>query len=149
MISPWAAPPPAWLWLSRRPPPSPSLPTTRRRIPRRRRGRPPGRTGTSASWPSGLRGITPRGPSLGDPWTAQAYCRTGRAGSVVGGGRGTEKQRRAGKQLAVHSLSARSDRRFKDTRSIISRDREVRDAERVCIRAMRIVVYNVIYSLLL
>ena len=43
----------------------------------------------------------------------------------------------------------RSDRRFKDTRSIISRDREVRDAERVCIRAIRIVVYHVIYFLLL
>ena len=52
-------------------------------------------------------------------------------------------------QLVVHSLSARSDRRFKDTRSIISRDREVCDAERVCIRAIRIVVYNVIYFLLL
>ena len=52
-------------------------------------------------------------------------------------------------QLVVHSLSARSDRRFKDTRSIISRDPEVCDAERVCIRAIRIVVYNVIYFLLL
>ena len=71
------------------------------------------------------------------------------AGSVVGGGRGAEKQRQAGMQLVVHSLSARSDRRFKDTRSIISRDPEVCDAERVCIRAIRIVVYNVIYFLLL
>ena len=44
-------------------------------------------------------------------------------------------------QLAVQLLSARSDRRCGDTRTIISLDREVSDAERVCIRAMRIVVY--------
>ena len=44
-------------------------------------------------------------------------------------------------QLAVQLLSARSDRRCRDTRTIISLDREVSDAERVCIRAMRIVVY--------
>jgi hypothetical protein len=52
-------------------------------------------------------------------------------------------------QLAVHSPSARSDRRFRDKRTIISRGREVHDAEQVCIRAMRIVMYNVIYFLLL
>ena len=52
-------------------------------------------------------------------------------------------------QLAVQMLSARSDRRCRDTRTIISLDREVSDAERVCIRAMRIVVYNVIYFLFL
>ena len=56
---------------------------------------------------------------------------------------------RAGMQLAVQLLSARSDRRCRDTRTIISFDREVSDAERVCIRAMRIVVYNVIYFLFL
>ena len=62
---------------------------------------------------------------------------------------GKEKHQRAGMQLAVHSPSARSDRRFRDKRTIISRDREVHDAEQVCIRAMRIVMYNVIYFLLL
>ena len=55
----------------------------------------------------------------------------------------------AGMQLAVQLLSARSDRRCGDTRTIISLEREVSDAERVCIRAMRIVVYNVIYFLFL
>ena len=72
-----------------------------------------------------------------------------RAGNVSGGVRRTEKHRRAGMQLAVQLLSARSDRRCGDTRTIISLDREVSDAERVCIRAMRIVVYNVIYFLFL
>ena len=60
-----------------------------------------------------------------------------------------ESSGRAGMQLAVQLLSARSDRRCRDTRTIISFDREVSDAERVCIRAMRIVVYNVIYFLFL
>ena len=58
-----------------------------------------------------------------------------REGSVSGGGRGTEQHRRAGMQLAVQSPSARSDRCFRDTRTIISRDSGVRDTERVCIRA--------------
>ena len=74
---------------------------------------------------------------------------------MSGGGRRTEKHRRAGMQLAVQLLSAsvavsnKSVRHCRDTRTIISLDREVRDAERLCIRAMRIVVYNVIYFLLL
>ena len=46
-----------------------------------------------------------------------------REGSVSGEGRGAEQYRRASMQLAVQSLSARSDRCFRDTRTIISRDR--------------------------
>merc|ERR1711862_390944 len=36
----------------------------------------PGITATSASWTSGPREKTPRGPSLGALWTAQACCPT-------------------------------------------------------------------------